>query len=78
MTTRATGQRFRQRKLSVKQNLPILRESQVEKAIDDDAQRHIPKIETGVEKGEEIVSTSNFSSSSHVISHHLRTCSLSL
>jgi len=60
MTTRANGQRFRQRKLSVKQNLPILRESQVEKAIDDDAQRNIPKIETGVEKGEEIVSIFTF------------------
>jgi hypothetical protein len=78
MSTRATAQRFRQRKLSVKQNLPIVRESEVEKAIDDDAQRHIPRIETGVEKGEEIVSTSHFSSSCHVISWHLRACSLSL
>jgi len=56
MTTRAAGQRFRQRKLSVKQNLPIVYERDVEKTPDDDAQRHIPKIETGVEKGEEIVS----------------------
>jgi enhancer of polycomb-like protein len=67
MTTRATGQRFRQRKLSVKQNLPILRESQVEKAIDDDAQRHIPKIETGVEKGEEIVSNFTLLPLRHVV-----------
>ena len=56
MTQRATGQRFRQRKLSTKQNLPVLRENEVEKLPDDDAQRHIPKVETGVEKGEEIVS----------------------
>lgn len=56
MTARVTGQRFRQRKLSTKQNLPIVRESEVEQLADDDASRHIPKVETGVEKGEEIVS----------------------
>jgi len=57
MTQRITGRRFRQKKLSVKQNLPILREHEVEKAaLDDEASRHIPKVETGVEKGEEIVS----------------------
>lgn len=56
MTARATGQRFRQRKLSTKQNLPVVRESEVEQLADDDASRHIPKVETGVEKGEEIVS----------------------
>ncbi|KAF2181647.1 hypothetical protein K469DRAFT_691741 [Zopfia rhizophila CBS 207.26] len=54
MTQRVTGQRFRQRKLSTKQNLPVLREHEVEKLADDDAARHIPKVETGVEKGEEI------------------------
>ncbi|RYO13074.1 Enhancer of polycomb-like protein 1 [Alternaria tenuissima] len=54
MTARATGQRFRQRKLSTKQNLPVVRESEVEQLADDDASRHIPKVETGVEKGEEI------------------------
>ena len=52
----ATGARFRQRKLSTKQSLQILREDQVEK-LDDDAQRNVPKVETGVEKGEEIVSS---------------------
>lgn len=57
MTQRVTGQRFRQRKLSTKQNLPVLRENEVEKLADDDATRHIPKVETGVEKGEEIVSS---------------------
>jgi enhancer of polycomb-like protein len=56
MTARATGQRFRQRKLSTKQNLPVVRENEVEQLADDDASRHIPKVETGVEKGEEIVS----------------------
>lgn len=54
MTQRVTGQRFRQRKLSTKQNIPILREHEVEKLDDDEASRHIPKVETGVEKGEEI------------------------
>lgn len=57
MTARVTGQRFRQRKLSTKQNVAVLRESEVEKLVDDEAQRHIPKVETGVEKGEEIVSS---------------------
>ncbi|KAF2811481.1 uncharacterized protein BDZ99DRAFT_384236 [Mytilinidion resinicola] len=54
MTQRVTAQRFRQRKLSTKQNLAVLRENEVEQQLDDDAQRHIPKVETGVEKGEEI------------------------
>ncbi|KAK8223989.1 enhancer of polycomb-like-domain-containing protein [Phyllosticta capitalensis] len=54
MTQRITGQRFRQRKLSTKQNLPILREGEIEGFADDEAQRHIPRVETGVEKGEEI------------------------
>ena len=49
------GARFRQRKLSTKQTLQILREDQVDQ-VDDDAQRNIPKVDTGVEKGEEIVS----------------------
>jgi hypothetical protein len=56
MTQRVTGQRFRQRKLSTKQNLPVVREHEVEQLADDDASRHIPRVETGVEKGEEIVS----------------------
>ncbi|ORX97949.1 enhancer of polycomb-like-domain-containing protein [Clohesyomyces aquaticus] len=54
MTARVTGQRFRQRKLSTKQMLPVLRENEVEKLPDDDASRHIPKVETGVEKQEEV------------------------
>lgn len=56
MTQRVTGQRFRQRKLSTKQNLPVISESELEVVADDDATRHIPKVETGVEKGEEVVS----------------------
>lgn len=55
MTARIASARFRQRKLSTKQNLPIVREHEVEQLADDDASRHIPKVETGVEKGEEIV-----------------------
>ncbi|KAL9064122.1 MAG: hypothetical protein Q9157_007944, partial [Trypethelium eluteriae] len=55
MTQRQTAQRFRQRKLSTKQNLPVVREHEVEKTTaEEDAQRHIPRVETGVEKGEEI------------------------
>jgi enhancer of polycomb-like protein len=57
MTARQAGQRFRQRKLSVKQNLQIVRETDIEAStLDDEAQRNIPRVETGVEKGEEIVS----------------------
>ncbi len=50
-----TSARFRQRKLSTRQTLQILREDQVEQE-DDITQRNVPKVETGVEKGEEIVS----------------------
>lgn len=57
MTARQQAQRFRQRKLSVKQNLSIVREHEVDTNIlDDEAQRNIPKFDTGVEKSEEIVS----------------------
>jgi enhancer of polycomb-like protein len=58
MTARQAGARFRQRKLSTKQNLAIVREHEIEASIlDDEAQRNIPKVATGVEEGEEIVST---------------------
>lgn len=84
MTQRISSQRFRQRKLSTKQNLPILRESEVDNLADDEAQRHIPKVETGVEKGEEIVShlqtlsqLTLFAGASHLplsrVAHWLRT-----
>lgn len=66
MTQRIASQRFRQRKLSTKQNLPILRESEVESLADEEAQRHIPKVETGVEKGEEIVSLPSSSSPTYL------------
>ena len=57
MTARQQAQRFRQRKLSVKQNLQTVREHEIEtNVLDDEAQRNIPKVETGVEKSEEIVS----------------------
>ena len=54
-STIAASARFRQRKLTTKQALQILREDQID-AVDDDGQRNVPKVETGVEKGEEIVS----------------------
>lgn len=54
-STVAGSARFRQRKLSTRQALQILREDQVDQ-IDDEAQRNVPKVDTGVEKGEEIVS----------------------
>ena len=54
-STVAGSARFRQRKLSTRQTLQILREDQVDQ-VDDEAQRNVPKVETGVEKGEEIVS----------------------
>lgn len=57
MAQRVTGQRFRQRKLSTKQNLPVIYENELDVSPDDDATRHIPKVETGVEKGEEVVSS---------------------
>jgi len=57
MSTRATTARHvRQRKLNTKQLLRILRESDIDETPDDESQRNIPQVETGVEKGEEIVS----------------------
>lgn len=54
MTRSGAGNRFRTRKLSTKQSLAVLRENQID-SVDDDAQRNIPQIETGVERQEEIV-----------------------
>lgn len=56
-STAAASARFRQRKLSTRQTLQILKEDQVD-TVDDEAQRNVTKVETGVEKGEEIVSPS--------------------
>ncbi|KAL7268454.1 Enhancer of polycomb-like protein 1 [Rhizina undulata] len=53
MTRSGAGNRFRTRKLSTKQSLAVLRENQID-SVDDDAQRNIPQIETGVERQEEI------------------------
>ena len=55
MSSRAAAQRFRQRKLSVKQTLAVLRESDVDQLANNDAARNMPKVESGVEKGEEVV-----------------------
>ncbi|KAK9462153.1 enhancer of polycomb-like-domain-containing protein [Lipomyces oligophaga] len=44
--------RFRQRKISVKQSLQILRQSDIPD-IEEEQQREIQQVETGVEKGEE-------------------------
>lgn len=51
----AASARFRQRKLSTRQTVQIVREDQVDK-VDEETQRNVPKVETGVEKGEEVVS----------------------
>ncbi|KAL8821310.1 MAG: hypothetical protein Q9223_000631 [Gallowayella weberi] len=56
-STVAGSARFRQRKLTTKQALQILREDQID-TVDDDPQRNVPKVETGVEKGEEIAALS--------------------
>ena len=55
-STVAGSARFRQRKLSTRQALQILREDEVDQ-VDDETQRNITKVDTGVEKGEEIVSS---------------------
>lgn len=56
-TTRASNARHvRQRKLNTKQHLRVLRENELEEATDE-SQQHIPQVDTGVEKAEEIVST---------------------
>ena len=58
MSSRASGARFRQRKLSTKHPLSIVREDEILDALGDenDPQRHIPRVETGVERAEETVS----------------------
>ena len=54
-STVAGSARFRQKKLTPRQTLQILREDQIDQA-DNEDQRNVPKVDTGVEKGEEIVS----------------------
>jgi enhancer of polycomb-like protein len=53
---RVAGRTIRQKKLSTKQNLAIIREDDLEASYEDEAQKNIPRVETGVEKAEEIVS----------------------
>ncbi|GAM86716.1 hypothetical protein ANO11243_047350 [Dothideomycetidae sp. 11243] len=55
MASRATGARFRQRKLSTKHPLQILREDELLDSYhdEDDPSRQVPRVETGVEKAEE-------------------------
>ena len=48
------SQAFRQRKLNYRQALSILRDDQIED-FDDEIQRNVPKIDTGVEQGEQNV-----------------------
>ncbi|KAK9470869.1 enhancer of polycomb-like-domain-containing protein [Dipodascopsis tothii] len=50
--TKAGSARFRQRKISVKQSLQVIRQSDIPD-LEDEQQRDIQQIETGVEKGEE-------------------------
>jgi len=61
--TRGTqpGLRFRTRKLSPKQPLPVLREDQIESDEYKDLLENQYKVETGVEKSEENVSLTIFS-----------------
>ena len=56
MSLRNNARHVRQRKLNTKQGLRIIRENEIEDAPDDESQRNIPAVETGVEKGEEVVS----------------------
>ena len=60
MASRASGARFRQRKLSTKHALQVLREDEVADVFvgdDNDPQR---RVETGVERSEEIVRKSPY------------------
>jgi len=60
--SRVTGRNTRPKKLTPKQSVHIFREEQVDATNDIDAVRN--QVETGVEKGEESVST-------HLLSHPL-------
>ena len=45
----------RQRKLNPKQNLRIIRESEIDELPEDESQRQVHQLETGVDKAEETV-----------------------
>lgn len=66
--------RIRQRKLNTRATLPILREDQLDDTHDD--QNNVPRIETGVEKGEEVVGLPIpvFSSSIFFLFPHPKAC----
>lgn len=49
----ASGARFRQRKISVKQSLQLLKQRDIPDLETEDQQRELQHIETGIEKGEE-------------------------
>ncbi len=49
------GHNVRTRKLNPRASLPIIREQDLD-GLDDDAQRNVPVLETGIEKHEETVS----------------------
>ncbi len=49
------GHNVRTRKLNPRANLPIIREDDLD-GLDDDPQRNVPALETGIEKHEETVS----------------------
>ena len=49
------GHNVRTRKLNPRASLPIIREQDLD-GLDDDAQRNVPALETGIEKHEETVS----------------------
>lgn len=51
----SSSARFRQRKISVKQTLQVISQSDIPD-LEDEQQRELQQIETGVEKGEEEVS----------------------
>ncbi|KXT03463.1 hypothetical protein AC578_1605 [Pseudocercospora eumusae] len=54
MSARANPRNVRQRKLNTKQPLHVIREADIEDGPDHEAQGHIPQVETGVEKNEEV------------------------
>lgn len=55
--TRSTA--IRQRKLNTKTGLAVISEDQLE-GVEDEIQRNVPKIDTGVEQAEQNVSTPDF------------------
>lgn len=51
----STARHVRQRKLNPKQGLRIIRESEIEEQQEDESQRQVAPLDTGVEKAEETV-----------------------